>query len=138
MKYSIFDLETGRLKMSASVPDDYVITDKDCFIAIGNYRADRHYIDIHTQAVEDAGEAPSAFHYLSGMNGWVLDEKSAQSATRAHRASLLTECDWVEFPSAKYRMGEQQIQEWLDYRQALRDVPSQEGFPVTVAWPVKP
>ena len=29
-------------------------------------------------------------------------------------------------------------QAWLDYRQALRDVTSQEGFPNTVTWPTKP
>jgi len=29
-------------------------------------------------------------------------------------------------------------QEQLDYRQALRDLPSQEGFPLSVVWPVRP
>ena len=28
--------------------------------------------------------------------------------------------------------------EWRTYRQALRDVPTQEGFPNTVTWPTKP
>ena len=29
-------------------------------------------------------------------------------------------------------------QEWIDYRQALRDIPAQEGFPDTITWPIKP
>ena len=29
-------------------------------------------------------------------------------------------------------------QEWTDYRQALRDIPAQEGFPNTITWPTKP
>lgn len=28
--------------------------------------------------------------------------------------------------------------EWAEYRQALRDVPQQEGFPFDVTWPVPP
>ena len=28
--------------------------------------------------------------------------------------------------------------EWAEYRQALRDVPQQEGFPFAVTWPVPP
>jgi hypothetical protein len=27
---------------------------------------------------------------------------------------------------------------WTTYRQALRDVPQQEGFPFTITWPTKP
>ena len=29
-------------------------------------------------------------------------------------------------------------QEWATYRQALRDIPSQAGFPLDVVWPEKP
>jgi len=29
-------------------------------------------------------------------------------------------------------------QEWADYRQALRDVPQQIGFPGDIVWPSKP
>lgn len=29
-------------------------------------------------------------------------------------------------------------QSWLTYRQALRDVPTQTGYPSTVTWPTKP
>jgi len=28
--------------------------------------------------------------------------------------------------------------EWANYRQALRDVPSQAGFPNTITWPTEP
>jgi hypothetical protein len=28
--------------------------------------------------------------------------------------------------------------EWATYRQALRDVPSQAGFPNTITWPSEP
>jgi hypothetical protein len=28
--------------------------------------------------------------------------------------------------------------EWRTYRQALRDLPAQDGFPTNVTWPEKP
>lgn len=28
--------------------------------------------------------------------------------------------------------------EWANYRQALRDIPSQSGFPNTITWPTEP
>lgn len=35
-------------------------------------------------------------------------------------------------------MTSEKQQEWADYRQALLDVPQQEGFPSSVTWPTKP
>lgn len=35
-------------------------------------------------------------------------------------------------------MTAEQQQAWTDYRQALLDVPQQEGFPTNVVWPTKP
>jgi hypothetical protein len=35
-------------------------------------------------------------------------------------------------------MTQEQQQAWIDYRQALLDVPEQPGFPINVVWPSKP
>lgn len=35
-------------------------------------------------------------------------------------------------------IGEAMSSQWAEYRQALRDVPKQPGFPYVVQWPVKP
>lgn len=48
------------------------------------------------------------------------------------RDNLLAETDW--WAVTDRTMTQQQI----DYRQALRDVPSQSGFPSSIIWPVKP
>jgi hypothetical protein len=55
---------------------------------------------------------------------------------RATRNMLLAECDWIELPSCK--LPENKKQEWANYRQTLRDVPLQLGFPENIQWPVKP
>lgn len=64
--------------------------------------------------------------------------RTASSAERVRfeRYALLTECDWTQLPDAP--LTTEQKQAWEEYRQALRDVPSQVGFPDTVVWPTTP
>lgn len=58
------------------------------------------------------------------------------SAERWRRDSLLAETDWVVTRSMENL--EDVPDEWKEYRQALRDVTNQEGFPKTIEWPAKP
>ena len=51
---------------------------------------------------------------------------------RQERNQLLSETDWMA--GSDITMSD----EWRTYRQALRDISSQEGFPNTVTWPTKP
>ena len=53
---------------------------------------------------------------------------------RTQRDALLVESDWAVLPDAP--VADEQA--WKDYRQALRDVPQQNGFPTDIDWPVKP
>lgn len=51
---------------------------------------------------------------------------------RDKRNALLAETDWWAVSDRTMAQTE------TDYRQALRDVPQQEGFPFDVTWPTKP
>lgn len=51
---------------------------------------------------------------------------------RLERDRLLRESDWAALPDVPAS------DEWQPYRQALRDVPQQSGFPDDVEWPVPP
>lgn len=55
------------------------------------------------------------------------------AAVRAERNWKLTACDWTQLADAPV-----DSLAWANYRQMLRDVPSQPGFPWDVAWPVAP
>jgi len=60
------------------------------------------------------------------------EEQSAE--VREKRDRLIAETDWTQaadIPQATKG-------KWMPYRQALRDVPEQTGFPFEVAWPIKP
>lgn len=63
-------------------------------------------------------------------------EEQQEMQVRAQRNSLLTLCDWTQLPDAP--LTEEQKQAWAEYRQALRDVPEQAGFPENVVWPSTP
>lgn len=52
---------------------------------------------------------------------------------RASRTQRLAESDWTQLADAPVDSAA-----WAAYRQALRDIPDQPGFPWTVDWPVKP
>ena len=55
------------------------------------------------------------------------------SQIRQERNTLLADCDWTQVSDAPINQVA-----WQTYRQALRDVTSQEGFPYSVTWPTKP
>ena len=59
------------------------------------------------------------------------EEIAAQ--VRAKRDALLAETDLLMMPD--YPLGEEDAAELKAYRQELRDVPTQDGFPTEVTWP---
>jgi hypothetical protein len=70
----------------------------------------------------------------------VVDESArdaaAADAVRTERDRRLADSDWTQLADAPLTDGEKNA--WATRRQALRDVPQQEGFPRTVAWPETP
>ena len=52
---------------------------------------------------------------------------------RTKRNKLLAESDWTQVADAPVDQSA-----WANYRQALRDVPAQSGFPKAVLWPETP
>jgi len=56
----------------------------------------------------------------------------AAAEVRKERDEKLSATDWRA--SSDLTMST----EWANYRQALRDVPSQAGFPNTITWPTEP
>jgi hypothetical protein len=57
-----------------------------------------------------------------------------QKTARQQRDTLLTATDWTQVADVPQVTKDK----WAPYRQALRDVPQQSGFPWTVNWPDQP
>lgn len=60
------------------------------------------------------------------------DDRAAEEV-RTKRDSLLAESDWTQVADAPVDQAA-----WATYRQALRNIPAQDGFPTSVQWPVEP
>jgi len=84
----------------------------------------RHYAEIMRQV--DAGEL-----VVEPDPGPSEEQLAAQA--RSQRDALLSQSDWTQVPDAPVDQ-----QAWAEYRQALRDLPQQAGFPTEITWPVKP
>jgi len=78
------------------------------------------------------------------INGaWMLPYKlealpldQAERNIRSRRDNLLAETDWIVVKS--YERGQNIPAEWELYRQSLRDITGQTGFPYEVILPTKP
>lgn len=61
-----------------------------------------------------------------------IRDASLAEGIRAERDALIAATDWMALSDVV--MSEA----WATYRQALRDITTQEGFPSSVDWPAKP
>lgn len=75
---------------------------------------------------EESTKAEKEAAYQAGLDA------EAAKAVRAQRDKLLVETDWMALSDVTMSA------EMAAYRQALRDITAQEGFPHSVNWPVKP
>ena len=67
--------------------------------------------------------------------GYTVENKpqeDAEANVRTERNRLLSETDWMALSDNTM------TPEWAVYRQKLRDITSQGGFPYAVEWPTKP
>lgn len=95
----------------------------------------------HTEKVEEAEPVKKDGKWVKEYRKRAATAEEVTAATsakavevRATRDGLLAACDWTQLAdAAKKTQGD-----WVSYRQALRDMPQQAGFPFNVDWPVKP
>lgn len=60
--------------------------------------------------------------------------EQADSEARTLRATLLARSDWTQLPDVPPGTKEA----WAAYRQALRDITEQTGYPYEINWPTVP
>ena len=99
------------------------------------YNPQTEYISLNTQ--------PSLVNGIWTL-GWTIntlttDQQSAATVARAvfvrqQRDAKLTACDWTQVSDCPLTNKA----EWATYRQALRDLTKETGFPWTMTWPHDP
>lgn len=92
-------------------------------------------LDIIPNLIE-ATEGSIGWSYANGIFTAPADNTTdAEKAdiARAKRDNLLSNSDWTQVADAPVDQTA-----WATYRQALRDIPSQVGFPNEIEWPTEP
>lgn len=94
----------------------------------------------YTQNVTEGAPQKSKNGYTQT---WVVSDASAEEVAqrtadkstnvRQERNQRLADCDWTQLPDAPVDAAA-----WATYRQNLRDVTSQAGFPWDITWPSEP
>ena len=100
----------------------------------GSQPSPTRYQTMFADGVEQIAGKWYTKYSVADMEQEAKDALDAQQATavRTQRDAKLAETDW------RYRRDQTTTQAWDDYCQALRDVPSQSGFPWEVTWPTQP
>lgn len=79
---------------------------------------------------------PGQDHVEYQIQDIVVPDEEVAGHARVKRNLALTQSDWTQLPDAQ--LTELQSQAWKNYRQELRDLPDQLGFPRSITWPIKP
>jgi hypothetical protein len=90
------------------------------------YKATSEGVLPYTAEEEAAADAEKAEYELGA------DDRAA-AEVRTERDAKLAATDWTQVADAPVDKAA-----WATYRQSLRDVPEQAGFPSTIAWPTIP
>jgi hypothetical protein len=80
---------------------------------------------------------PSAWHKFNiETKAWVdfTPCDFVQSEVKKVRNELLSNSDWTQL----FDVSVPNKADWATYRQALRDIPDQQGYPENVIWPIAP
>jgi hypothetical protein len=86
---------------------------------------------VFTDTTDETGNVTSATQHETAYKA----QKDAEQAksVREQRSTKLADCDWTQVADSPVDKAV-----WATYRQALRDITTQSGFPWTVTWPDAP
>ena len=138
--YTFYDLETGIITFNATCSEEVLSSllanTSDSYIE-GSYSNIDYYIENSLPVL--ITEKPSKFHFFNyTTKQWELNLQTAEEVVKNIRNQLLQESDWTDTVSAQTRLGETLYNAWQDYRQQLRDIPLQSGYPLEVIYPEPP
>jgi len=140
MKHYIYYMPNGKIVKSSNQPPNGII--QDSFLCIETEdELDVSGVYVHNGEIKPLPTRPS-FDYMFNYDTLVWEDIRTDEervfAINLSRQQLLEQSDWTDTLSAQSRLGETKYLQWQIYRQALRDIPNQSGYPRDVVWPTKP
>jgi len=120
------NVQTNNIEIQLETGESYI----EGFVDDANY-----YIESGIPIAIPPSPSPYAVFNFSTKQ-WVLNENLAIAEVSDQRQKLLYSSDWTQIPNNPLTAEKQA--EWATYRQQLRDIPSQSGYPFNVIWPTPP
>jgi len=124
------------ISFPASGPSDVFLTQQGAY----KVSAFRDYDRATQKLVSCDPVIENGFAYVVAVVDKTAEEIAADTASKAakvrsQRDAILAQSDWRAIRAAE--TGVAMDEEWATYRQALRDITTQESFP-EVTWPTSP
>jgi len=140
MRWAAVDTD-GEVVFTGDVPDgtecsfDHI----EYQIVIGDIPRDvsaqTHYFNHDASEFVRIPDRPSMAHEFDYVDRvWKINLGRAESEARSKRSLLLARSDWTQ----NRDVPEATATAWQPYRQALRDITDQPGFPEVIEWPSPP
>ena len=102
----------------------------------------RSYAPEPVKPEDEKPDAPANSSYIEGLVNEVtklrLSTQLARRRALEKRSFLLSCSDWTQLPDAQSSIDEEDKIRWREYRQALRDITQQKGWPSYIVWPKIP
>lgn len=121
--YSFSDIRPG---------DEWIEVDEQVSLSGGTKK---RFIDGLVTDTDVSFLPPTRWSRWDSQTGeWIENTEFAAIAAREDRDALLLKSDWTQLPDVPLATKEA----WATYRQQLRDIPDQSGFPLNITWPTPP
>lgn len=137
MIYTIYNTNTGRIARTVSTDGDIAIQlrPEEDYIE-GEYSGSSNYIDDNKQVVSIPEKPNEYSEFDFTTKQWVTNQNRIIAEVSIKRQKLLNASDWTQLPNGPLTVERQA--EWAAYRQQLRDITDQTGYPTDVIWPTSP
>ena len=140
VQFIVVDEATGQIKQNGIVPEHWL--DKQggeglLVLRSSGESYNTHYVDLSGDepVIVPMPEKPGDYYTFDYVDkAWIYQLDTEATAIRAKRDALLASSDWTQLPD----VPEATRSIWAPYRQALRDITDQPGFPFDVTWPEAP
>lgn len=126
-----------------SLKPNYVLVfnkETNSFLNVPDHRGERYWMpedewDSLAKEMKEYGDFPEGATFEPKPKPLSVIEDQV----RSQRDSKLTNTDWTQLPDAQATLSQEDKEAYLVYRQALRDITNQPGFPwdgQNIPWPV--
>ena len=131
-RYVVVGVSEGDL-----IPDD--VPDA-CSVYYGVVNVVTQYHNTATDIPTEKGAPPTPDGYTFNYTTKTWEPNTAYMVYKVKviRDQKLLDSDWTDTASAPARLGQTLYAQWQTYRQDLRNIPEQSGYPLNVVWPTPP